>query len=272
MLEVLEDTIIDSLKLIPFLFITYIIMELIEHKASKKTEKIIKKSGRLGPIVGSLLGVIPQCGFSAVAANFYAGKIITRGTLIAIFLSTSDEMIPILITNQASPKTIFELLITKFSLGLTFGIIIDLIYRQKTKNEIKELCQEEHCHCEKGIFVSSIIHTLKITAFILLVNIFINILLDRNAVINFIKTNKILTPIITSIIGLIPNCASSIIITELYLSKVITFGSCISGLLSSSGVGLLVLFKQNKNLKENLLILLTLILISSICGIIFNLI
>ena len=181
-------------------------------------------------------------------------------------------MIPILITNQASPKTIFELLITKFSLGLTFGIIIDLIYRQKTKNEIKELCQEEHCHCEKGIFVSSIIHTLKITAFILLVNIFINILLDRNAVINFIKTNKILTPIITSIIGLIPNCASSIIITELYLSKVITFGSCISGLLSSSGVGLLVLFKQNKNLKENLLILLTLILISSICGIIFNLI
>ena len=270
MIDKILDAILDSLKLIPFLFISFLIMELIEHKINSK-EKLTKVN-KYGPLLGATLGIIPQCGFSALASNLYTANVITLGTLFSIYLSTSDEMIPILITNQASPKTIFELLITKFSLGLTFGIIIDLIYRQKTKNEIKELCQEEHCHCEKGIFVSSIIHTLKITAFILLVNIFINILLDRNAVINYIKTNKILTPIITSIIGLIPNCASSIIITELYLSKVITFGSCISGLLSSSGVGLLVLFKQNKNLKENLLILLTLILISSICGIIFNLI
>ena len=269
MLDKILDAFLDTIKLIPFLLISFIIMELIEHKLNSKAK--LTKVNKYGPLVGATLGIIPQCGFSALASNLYAANVITLGTLLAIYLSTSDEMLPILITNKANPQIIFELLLTKFSLGLIFGIIIYLIYKNKTKNQINKLCTEDNCHCEKGLILSSIIHTIKITFFILIINIIINFMIDENILVSFIKENKILTPIITSIIGLIPNCASSIAITKLYLSNLITFGSCISGLLASSGVGLLVLFRQNKNLKENFLVLIILIFISCICGIIFNL-
>lgn len=268
MLDILIDALIDVLKLIPFLFVSFVIMELIEHKM--KNKKNISKMNKYGPLAGATLGIIPQCGFSALASNLYAAKLITLGTLFSIYLSTSDEMLPILISNKTAPEIIFKLLGTKFLLGLAFGIFIDIIYRKNHKNEIKNICEEDHCHCERGIITSSIIHTLKISLFILIINIVLNFIIDKSDITNFIHSNKILTPIITSILGLIPNCASSIVITELYLEEIITFGSCISGLLAGSGVGLLILFKQNKNLKENLTILLTLIVYSSICGIILN--
>lgn len=266
--HILWHSFIDVIKLIPFLLVSFILMELIEHKLNNK--KKLSKINKFGPLAGATLGIIPQCGFSALASNLYAARVITLGTLFSIYLSTSDEMLPILISNKTDINIIIELLLTKFLIGLSFGIFIDIIYRKKTKNEISDFCEEEHCHCENGIIKSSLIHTLKITSFIFIINIILNIIIDEEIILNFINDSKILSPIITSIIGLIPNCASSIIITELYIGKIITFGSCISGLLTGSGVGMLVLFKQNKNLKENILILLILVIFSSICGIIFN--
>lgn len=280
MLEVLEDTIIDSLKLIPFLFITYIIMELIEHKASKKTEKIIKKSGRLGPTVGSLLGVIPQCGFSAVAANFYAGKIITRGTLIAIFLSTSDEMLPVLISEGTNIGLILQILAIKVIIGMGLGICIDLLERKQEKGEekthIHQICEDENCHCdEEGIVKSSIKHTLQIFAYILVISLIINFIIygiGEEKIANLVVDVPIVGTLISALIGIIPNCASSIILTELFLGKIITMGQMIAGLLVNSGIGILVLFKVNKNVKENLKILGILYIIGITSGILLDLI
>lgn len=271
MKEILLDALIDTIRLIPFLFISFILMELIEHKLTNKIK--LSKINKFGPIAGSMLGIIPQCGFSALASNLYAARIITLGTLFSIYLSTSDEMLPILIANHANIKEIITIISIKFIIGLIFGIIIDIIIKKKYKidEEINSICEEEHCHCEESILKSSIFHTVKISIFILLINIFLNSIIDKTFITNFTKSNIILSPILTSIIGLIPNCASSIIITELYLEEVITLGSCLSGLLCGSGVGILILFKQNKNLKENIFITLTLIIFSSICGIIFNL-
>ena len=270
MLDIILDALIDTLKLIPFLFISFLIMELIEHKL--KNKKILTKTNKYGPIIGASLGVVPQCGFSALASNLYAARVITLGTLISIYLSTSDEMLPIMLSHKTNIDIILKILFIKFLLGLLFGIIIDLIWRRQKENDIKHLCQEDNCHCEDGIIKSSIIHTIKISAFILIINLLLSTIIDKEVITNFVNNNKVLAPIITSIIGLIPNCASSVIITELYLEKIITLGSTLSGLLAGSGVGILVLFKQNKNIKENLIILLILVLIASTCGIILNLI
>lgn len=270
MIDILLDALLDVLKLIPFLYLSFVIMELIEHKLNN--QKKLDKINKFGPIAGSTLGIIPQCGFSALASNLYAARVITLGTLFSIYLSTSDEMLPILISHQSSIKEIILLLSTKFAIGLVFGIIIDLIYQKRKKEDIQNICMKDNCHCEKNIFVSSLIHTLKISLFIFIINIILNTIIDESVLMNFTKNNKILSPIITALIGLIPNCAGSVVITELYLDRIITFGSCISGLLSSSGVGLLILFKQNKNIKENIMILLILLLISITCGIIFNIV
>lgn len=267
-LHTIYHSLLDALKLVPFLFISFIIMELIEHKINNK--KKLTKINKFGPLAGSFLGLIPQCGFSVVSSTLYSARVITLGTLFSIYLSTSDEMLPILIANQADISTIVKILFTKFILGLFFGILIDIIYKTKLSNNINDICDNEHCHCKESIIKSSIIHTLKISLFIFIINILLNLIIDKETLTIFVNNNKILSPIISSIIGLIPNCASSVVITELYLQEIIPFGSCIAGLLSGSGLGLLVLFKQNKNIKENILILLTLITFSSICGIILN--
>ena len=260
----------DTLKLLPFLFISFIVMELIEHKLNNK--KKLKKINKFGPLAGSILGLLPQCSFSVIASTFYATRVITLGTLFSIYLSTSDEMLPLLIANKVDISTIIKMLFTKFILGLLFGILVDLIYKNKIKNNIEDICEKSNCHCEKGIIKSSIIHTLKISLFILIINVLLNSIIDKESLTIFVNNNKLISPLLASIIGLIPNCASSIVITELYIENVIPFGSCIAGLLSSSGLGLLVLFKENKNLKENIIILLLMVLFSSICGIIINII
>lgn len=270
-LHTIEHSLIDTVKLIPFLFISFIIMELIEHKMNNKKKLI--KINKFGPLAGSVLGLIPQCGFSVVASTMYSAKVITLGTLFSIYLSTSDEMLPILIANKADTNIIIKILFTKFILGLFFGILVDIIHHTKLTNNINninDICDNDDCHCKDGIIKSSIIHTLKIILFIFTINIVLNLIIDADSLTTFVNNNKILSPILSSIIGLIPNCASSIVITELYLEKIIPFGSCISGLLSGSGLGLLILFKQNKNMKENIIILITLVLFSSICGIILN--
>lgn len=277
MVDILQDTIIDSIKLIPFLFITYLIMELIEHSAGEKTEKLIKKSGKFGPLLGALLGVVPQCGFSAVAANFYAGKIITRGTLIAIFLSTSDEMLPILISEGASVFLIIKILLIKIAIGMGIGITIDLLGKKnkENKNSIHSICENENCNCdEEGVVKSSIKHTLQIFAYIFVISLVINIiigLIGEERIANFAINVPIVGTMLSALVGIIPNCASSIILTELFLQGVITLGPMIAGLLVNSGIGLLILFKVNKDKKDNFKTLGILYLVGVTAGIIIDL-
>lgn len=274
MLEVIEEAVIDSVKLVPFLFITYLIMEYIEHKTGNKTKNIIKKSGKFGPFFGSLLGIFPQCGFSVSATNLYAGRVITLGTLIAVYLSTSDEMLPIFISEAVPAITIIKILFVKFIIGMIAGFIIDALIRIFNKNEkqeekIEDLCEKEHCHCDHGIVKSALKHTLNIFVFILIITLLINIaiyFIGEERIADFIQINPILGPAITSLIGLIPNCAASVILTQLYLEKVISASALISGLLVGAGVGLAVLFKTNKGIKENIKVIAILYLIGVIAG------
>ncbi len=285
MLEIIKDTLIDGVRLLPFLFITYLIMEYLEHKTGEKTKNIIQKSGKLGPLWGAILGIFPQCGFSAAASNLYAGRIITLGTLIAIFLSTSDEMLPVLISENAPISLIVKILLIKLVIGIIAGFIIDLIgraYKENKKDkenieqEIGHMCEHEHCHCEEGgILKSSIKHTLNIFLFIIIITFILNIVIHffgEENLSNLILNMPIIGPIIAGIVGLIPNCAGSVILTQLYVRGVITIGSMIGGLLVGSGIGILVLFRVNKNIKENLKILGLLYLIGVVCGIMIDLI
>jgi len=275
MLDVILETILDSLKILPFLFIAFLIIELIEHKFSKKSLKAIEKSGKFGPLIGGALGCFPQCGFSVLATNLYVTRIISLGTLISIYLSTSDEMLPILISNKTDIKIILSILGTKLLIGVISGFIIDLILRKKEKIQVHELCEEEHCHCEKSILKSSIIHTTHTIFFIMIASFILNTIMHfggEEFLSNLFNKNSILSPFIASLIGLIPNCAASVVITELYLNNLLSFSSTIAGLLTGSGVALLVLFKTNKNLKENFKILLLIYLIGSLSGLIIELI
>ena len=277
MKEIILDTLIDALKLLPFLFVTFLIMEYIEHKFSKKSKNKVVNAGKFGPIIGSLLGAVPQCGFSVMATNLYATRIISIGTLISIYLSTSDEMLPILISEHQSISIILKIIIIKIIIGLICGFIIDMIMRKKeTKDyEIKDFCLEEHCDCDHGILKSSIKHTLNIILFIIAISFVLNICfeyLGEDKIGSLFLKNNIFSPFISSLIGLIPNCGASVVITELYLNGVLSLSSCISGLLTGSGVALLVLFKVNKNIKENIKILITIYLIGSLTGVFINII
>lgn len=278
MLKILLDAIIDSVKLVPFLFITYLIMEYIEHKTKDKTKEVVKKSGKYGPLIGSILGIFPQCGFSVSATNLYAARVITLGTLIAVYLSTSDEMLPIFLSEAVPLNTILTILGIKLIVGMIAGFVIDLIMRKKHKQEeekIIDLCEKEHCHCEHGIVKSALKHTLSIFIFILLVTIMINLLMfviGEENIKNFLQNRPILAPIIAGFIGLIPNCASSVILTQMYLENMISVATMISGLLVGAGVGLAVLFKMNKGVKQNIRIVALLYAIGVVAGIIIELI
>ena len=279
MLEIIEETLVDGVKLLPFLFITYLIMEYIEHKTSEKAKDTIKKSGKFGPLIGSILGAFPQCGFSVAATNLYAARVITLGTLISVYLSTSDEMIPIFISEGASITTLIKILGIKILIGMIAGFIIDLILRIRKKDDEEEriidLCEKEHCHCDHGIVKSALKHTINIFLFVLLITFVINIiihLVGEETIGNFVKSNVILGPIFGGIIGLIPNCAASVILTQLYLENVIPAATMISGLLVGAGVGLIVLFKMNKGIKQNLKITGLLYTIGVVSGIIIQLI
>ncbi len=275
MLDILLDAVIDTVKLIPFLFITYLLMEYIENKTSNKMKEKIQKAGKLGPLIGGLVGIIPQCGFSASATNLYASRIISIGTLIAVYLATSDEMIPIFISEGMPIGLLIEILAIKLILGVFFGFLVDFIFRKINKNkepeEIVDICEEEHCHChEKGIVKASLTHTLNITIYIFMITLVINILIawvGEDTIEMFIRNNAFLGPVVASLIGLIPNCAASVIITNLYIDNVLNMASLIAGLLTGAGVGLIVLFRTNKkHLKENLTIMGLIYVIGVISG------
>lgn len=278
LLEILKETSLDSLKLLPFLFITYLIMEYIEHKTSEKVKYTIQKSGKFGPLLGAIVGIFPQCGFSVSATNLYSARVITLGTLMAVYLTTSDEMLPILLTEAVPISTILTILGIKLLIGIIAGFVIDMVIRLVSKNKqeetkIEELCQNEHCHCEDGIVTSSIKHTLNIIIFIFLITLVINgviTLIGEDVIANAINQNLILGPIVAGIIGLIPNCASSVILTELFIENVISMPVLVSGVAVNAGVGLLVLFKTNKDIKQNLKIMGLLYAIGVFSGIILQ--
>lgn len=278
MWDCILDGIIDTLKLLPFLFIVFLLLEFIEHKLSNKSKKILLKHKNKGPIIGGLLGGLPQCGFSAMASNLYSARVITIGTLIAIFLSTSDEMLPIMISKKVNIVIILSIILFKVIVGIIVGLIVDFIYKQKedNHNHIHDLCDDDHCHCDdNNILKSSIIHTLKTAFFILIASLLINLIIyfvGEDTLSNLLQSNNILVYFISSLIGLIPNCASSVVITEVFLSNLTTIGVALSGLLTGSGIGLLLLFKSNKNIKENLTILGIIYIVGVLIGFIVDLI
>jgi hypothetical protein len=274
MLDIIIDTVKDGLKLLPFLWVAFLIIELLEHKFNKQSKKIIKQSGRFGPLLGGILGCFPQCGFSVLATNLYVTRIISLGTLISIYLSTSDEMLPMLIAHGSSFNEILMILGIKLVIGVVSGFIIDFIFNKKEKVLINDLCEEEHCHCEKGIFLSSFKHTFRTLIFIMFVSFILNIVMfygGEEFLSNILGTDSLLAPFLVSLIGLIPNCAASVVITELYLKGVMSFASAVAGLLAGSGVAILVLFKSNKDKKENIKILLLVYLIGVVSGLILEL-
>ena len=277
MMDFIIDGLIDTLKLLPYLFITFIVLELIEHKLSHKNEELLMKNRKMGPLLGSFLGALPQCGFSTMASSLFSSKVITMGTLIAVFLSTSDEMLPIMISKQTNIYLLLKIIGFKILIGIFIGFIVDLIFKNKDEHlHITETCEKEHCSCEKeGILLSSLKHTLKISLFILIANLFINFIIfeiGEEKLSEFLLNKNYFTYFIASLIGLIPNCASSVIITEMYLSNLITIGTLLSGLLTGSGLGILILFKSNKNLKENLLVLSIIYFVGVLVGMIVDLI
>lgn len=275
MKEIILDTLLDALKLLPFLFLAFFIIEFIEHRLTKKSKNIITKSQKLGPIIGSILGSFPQCGFSVMATNLYTTRIITLGTLIAVYLSTSDEMLPILLSEKVDIKIIVHIILIKIALGMFYGLAIDFFFRQKENKEKYTICEEEHCHCENGIILSSIKHTLNTVLFIILTSFIINVLfvyIGEDYLSKILLKDSIISPFITCLIGLIPNCGSSIILTELYLNSAISFSSFIAGLLTGSGTALLILIKSNKNMKENIMIIALIYLLGAFSGVIINII
>ncbi len=276
--EVLLHGILDSLKVIPFLFLTYLIMEIIEHKASSRARAFMEKSGKAGPAMGGILGVVPQCGFSAAASNFYTGRVITMGTLISIFLSTSDEMLPIMISDRINIGAIFAILGYKSAVGIFVGFCIDIairLMRRPTEHiNIDELCENDDCHCERGVLFSALHHTLTVGGFVLLITLILNALIffiGSDNLREIMYDKPFISHLIAAIIGLIPNCAASVALTDFCLEGLITAGTMMSGLFSGAGVGLIVLFRVNKRYKENLMIMAILVISGVIFGMLADL-
>ena len=273
MLDIILDTLLDSVKLLPFLFITYLLMEELEHKTGGKAKNRIRSAGKSGPVWGALLGVIPQCGFSAAASSLYAGHVITVGTLL-----------PIMISEAVAPVVIVKILAAKVIIGMISGLVVEFLYVGVMKKHEKEMdihvvCEEEHCSCEDGIFRSAFKHTLKIFAYILIISFLLNVVIGfigEDTLAGFFTAMPLVGEAVAALVGLIPNCASSVVITELYLGGIIGAGAMMSGLLVNAGVGLLVLFRLNRDWKQNAGIVAALYglgvfwgVIIRVCGIVF---
>lgn len=314
------DALLDCIKLVPFLLVTYLLMEWLERKTEDKQMKTMESSGIYGPFVGGLLGVVPQCGFSLVAANLYSGGVITVGVLLAVFMSTSDEMLPIFLSHSVPTTVIIKILLTKAIIAIVTGYAVDMANKgvkkligSKTKYSVNHMqehvhsdenhiveqqsnhthagnkhhhgktgeksihgvCENEHCNCQDGIIKSSIKHTVKIALFIVVISFAINIVIGvigEESIQNVFSSVPVLGEAAAALVGLIPNCAASVIITQLYLEGVLNAGAMMSGLLVSAGVGLMVLFRMNKGrLKENMKVLVTLYAVSVIWGVLINL-
>ena len=273
MLDLIQDVLLDTVKLLPFLYLTYLAMEYLEHHLEGHTDAVMKKAGRFGPLVGGLLGVVPQCGFSTVAANLYAGRIITIGTLLAVFLSTSDEMLPIMISRQVPAGLLVKFLVLKAFIAVAAGFLIDAAYRRRGRTpsgSIGEICDHEHCHCEESSpFIAALRHTVSIGLFILLINFLIALalhLVGEDVLTKVLRSVPMLSVVLSGVVGLIPNCAVSVAITTLYLDGFLSFGAAMAGLLVGSGMGILVLLRINRSARDNMRIIVLLLAIGIVCG------
>lgn len=279
MSEIIIDSVIDSIKLLPFLFLTYLFMEWLEHKTGSAARNRIRTAGKLGPVWGGLLGVIPQCGFSAAASSLFTGRVITVGTLIAVYLSTSDEMFPIMISNAVPAVTIIRILACKAAIGIISGLIVEYVYthilkKQEGDLDIHEICEEERCNCEHGLISSAATHTLKVFVYIFLISLGLNIiigLVGEETLAGLFTGAPVIGEMIAALVGMIPNCASSVVITQLYLDHIIGAGAMMAGLLVNAGVGLLILFRLNHDRVQNLKIIGTLYGLGVFWGIIIEL-
>lgn len=269
-----------TLPIIPFLYLTYLLMELLERKAGGKMQRIISDAGKFGPLLGALLGVVPQCGFSAVGAGLYAGRVITTGTLLAIFLSTSDEMLPLLISSGAPITLMLKILAPKAVIAAIAGFAVDRItsiVRRGKKEEVRivEMCSAGHCHCDRqSIWLASLVHTLKITASVFAVSFALEIVLEllgEDFLAGILTGTPVIGCLFAAIVGLLPNCASSVAITQLYLEGVISAGAMLSGLLVGAGIGILVLLRANRPLKDSLRVIAILFGIGLAAGLVFDL-
>ena len=277
--EILLEGLVDTLKIIPFLFLTYLLMEFIEHKAGERAESFMKRAGGLAPMVGGALGLVPQCGFSAAAANLFAGRVISVGTLVAVFLSTSDEMLPIMISGRVSGSAIGLILGYKAAVAILSGFAVDGVLRLMRRGEerinIDAICDEDNCHCERGIWYSALHHTATISLFVLLITLAINALVffvGEENLGSVMYGRPFVSHVIAAVFGLIPNCAASVALTSLCTEGLITVGTMLSGLFSGAGVGILVLFKVNNHPKENFAILGVILAVAIAFGLLGDLI
>ena len=285
MIDILRHIVVhalkDNLSIIPLLFITYCIMEYMEQFMTAKAEGAVRYSGKMGPLWGGILGIIPQCGFSAAAASFYSGGVITLGTMLAIFWSTSDEMLPVLISAEVSAGTIVRILGAKVLIAVLCGFAVDFAIRTFGKGRmpskyIHDLCEQDHCHCEEehSVWKSAMIHTVKVFGFIFSISLLLNLVLEcggEDVLERFAANKSILAVILTGIVGLVPNCASSVIITQLYLKGLISAGAMMGGLLVGAGVGVLVLFRTNRPMKQNVGIVGVLYTVGVVAGFLIDL-
>lgn len=353
LIDILLDAGKDTLSLVPFLLVTYLALETLEHVAGNRVNGAIKRAGAAGPVVGSLLGMVPQCGFSAMAATLYAGRVVTLGTLVAVFLSTSDEMLPLLLAEQVPVQTMAMLLASKALIALVTGFIVDAAIRGLRRNarahaairrtvlgtaanpahvncahddhtggdiidevaeagvsadHIHELCERDHCGCDedederdhghghdhghevehehhhghshshKGAPVLSIIrsaisHTVQVSVFIFLVTLVLVAVLEtfgESAIEQFLRGNETLAVLGSALVGLIPNCSASVVITQLYLEGALQLAPMLAGTLISAGVGYLVLFRTNRSARENVVFLVMMYVIGAGWGLILS--
>lgn len=286
LLHELEHSVLDTLALVPLLFVTYLAMEAIEHSASARVRAAVERSGKAGPIVGGLLGALPQCGFSAMAATLYAGRVVTVGTLVAVVLSTSDEMIPVFLAHQAPLDGLARIVALKIVVGVVVGLAVDVALRAwrragDGKLHIHELCEREHCHCDDadhdhdhahgrwGIVRSALVHTVQVTLFILAVTFVFGLVIEyvgQDALGTLLANHPVRATFVSALVGLVPNCAASVAITELYLDGVLAAGPMVAGLLASGGMGLLVLWRTNANARQNVIITVFVYAVAVACG------
>ena len=290
-MDLLLDALLDTLKLLPFLFLAYLLLEYLEHRAGDGMERFLGRAGRCGPLIGAGLGLVPQCGFSAAAAGLYSARLISVGTAVAVFLSTSDEMLPVMLGGRVPWHTVLAALAVKFAVALAVGFACDGVMRlfarrkegkepqrqteeeanaasahahahdhdhdhehgHRGYDEIHDLCETEHCHCEKGIFVSALIHTAHIALFIFIVEAALGGLIagvGEDRLVAFVSGHGALAYLTAGLVGLIPNCAASVVLTDLYVEGVLSFGTMMAGLLPGAGAGLLVLLRRRRPLRD----------------------
>ncbi len=278
-IDVFLDALIDTAKMLPFLFGAYLLIEFLEHKASDKLANSLRKMGPFGPIGGAIIGCVPQCGFSVAVTNLFSGRLVSLGTLMAVYIATSDEAIPILLSG-GNAADVGKLVLAKLIIAVLAGLLIDTILRffhrkgNEEEEPYRDLC--EGCGCEEhGVVYSALKHTIQIFIFLFITSLILGFameLLGEDRLGSILMTDSIFQPFLAALIGLIPNCAASVLLTNLYAAGSLSFGSVVAGLSTGAGLGIVVLFKTNKRLKENIAILLLLYLIGSLSGLIINLV